>query len=282
MKTVAIVGLGWLGFPLARYLKSIGWQVKGSKRTHEGVETMRLRRLECYRLELTPQINAEPDELEALFDADALIINVPPSQYFFDLEQYVQGVQNLVSEALLHRVEHIIFISSTSVYPQQQGYFDENSQILSDSEVGQALFEIEQGLQQLVDIDVDILRLSGLIGNDRHPVYHLSGKTLKQGNQPVNLVHLTDCIRAIQLLLETPSGHRLYNLTAPQRPAKADYYPYMATQIGVKLPEFERSENDIQRYILADKICQELAFVYQYPDPYLMLPEDEQDYMVEI
>ncbi|AWX14038.1 NAD(P)-dependent oxidoreductase [Mergibacter septicus] len=282
MKTVAIVGLGWLGFPLARYLKSIGWKIKGSKRTHQGVESMRLRRLECYRLELTPHLNAEPDELEALFDANALIINIPPSRYFFDLEQYVQGVQNLVNEALLHRIEHIIFISSTSIYPQQSGYFDESTPILSDSDVGKALFEIEQGLQQLVDIDVDILRLAGLIGNDRHPVYHLSGKHLQQGNQPVNLVHLTDCLRAIQLLLETPSGHRLYNLTAPQRPTRAEYYPYMATQFALTPPTFNKAINDLQRHILANKICQEMGFVYQYPDPYLMLPEQEQDYMVEV
>lgn len=35
MRSVAIVGLGWLGLPLARHLKNLGWEVKGSKRRHE-------------------------------------------------------------------------------------------------------------------------------------------------------------------------------------------------------------------------------------------------------
>ena len=86
MKSVSIVGLGWLGLPLARHLKNLGWEVKGSKRTHEGVEQMRLIRLESYYLELTPEINADPDDLTDLLSVDALVINIPPSQYFFDLE----------------------------------------------------------------------------------------------------------------------------------------------------------------------------------------------------
>jgi len=82
MRSVAIVGLGWLGLPLARHLKNLGWDVKGTKRTHEGVEQMRLMRLEAYHLELTPEINADPDDVSALLNVDSLIINIPPSQYF--------------------------------------------------------------------------------------------------------------------------------------------------------------------------------------------------------
>jgi len=38
MKKVAIVGLGWLGMPLAMSLAAKGWQVTGSKTTRDGVE----------------------------------------------------------------------------------------------------------------------------------------------------------------------------------------------------------------------------------------------------
>lgn len=36
MKKVAIVGLGWLGMPLAMSLAAKGWQVTGSKTTRMG------------------------------------------------------------------------------------------------------------------------------------------------------------------------------------------------------------------------------------------------------
>ncbi len=37
MKKVAIVGLGWLGMPLAMSLSARGWQVTGSKTAHKMV-----------------------------------------------------------------------------------------------------------------------------------------------------------------------------------------------------------------------------------------------------
>ena len=276
MRSVAIVGLGWLGLPLARHLKNLGWEVKGTKRTHDGVEQMRLMRLEAYHLELTPEINADPDDVSALLDVDSLIINIPPSQYFFDLNQYVEGVQNLVNEALLQGVSHIIFISSTSVFPEVSAHFDESVTPQPSSNIGRALVEIENGLAKMQDIDCDIIRFAGLVGNDRHPVYSLAGKqALKCGHSPVNLVHLDDCARAIQLLLETPGGYRLYHLAAPMHPTREAYYQYAAEKYGLEPPHFISSEQDPQRIIMAEKICHELEFVYQYPDPNLMLTTEE-------
>ena len=276
MRSVAIVGLGWLGLPLARHLKNLGWEVKGTKRTHDGVEQMRLMRLEAYHLELTPEINADPDDVSALLDVDSLIINIPPSQYFFDLNQYVEGVQNLVNEALLQGVSHIIFISSTSVFPDISANFDESVIPQPSSDIGRALVEIENALAQMQDIDCDIIRFAGLVGNDRHPVYSLAGKQeLKCGHSPVNLVHLDDCARAIQLLLETPGGYRLYHLAAPMHPTREAYYQYAAEKYRLEPPHFISSEQDPQRIIMAEKICHELEFVYQYPDPNLMLTTEE-------
>ncbi|TCP96483.1 nucleoside-diphosphate-sugar epimerase [Cricetibacter osteomyelitidis] len=273
MKSVAVVGLGWLGLPMARLLQHAGWDVKGSKRTHEGVEQMRLLRLETYHLELTPEINADPDDLAVLFDVDALVINIPPSQYFFDARQYKAGVENVVKEALLHNINHLIFISSTSVFAQVSGRFDEKSIPVPQGETAKALYETEQWLQQLADIDCDILRLGGLIGQDRHPIHSLAGKTdISLGNQPVNLVHIDDVIRAVEVLLETPSGKRLYHLVAAEHPIRADYYTRTAEKLGVNPPHFICSPQDPQRVILGDKIAQELDFVYQYPDPDSMLP----------
>ncbi|UEA17815.1 SDR family oxidoreductase [Pasteurella canis] len=275
MKSVSIVGLGWLGLPLARHLKNLGWEVKGSKRTHEGAEQMRLIRLESYPLELTPEINADPDDLTMLLSVDSLVINIPPSQYFFNPQHYVLGIQNLVNEALLQGVNHIIFISSTSVFPEITGQFDESSIPQPNSEITKALIEVEQWLFQLDNIDCDIIRFGGLVGDDRHPVYSLAGKEVKAGNSPVNLVHFDDCARAIQLLLETPSHQRLYHVVAPEHPRKAEYYSIMAKKLGVEAPHFISSDDDPVRIILANKICQEIDFVYQFPDPYSMLPNKE-------
>lgn len=51
-----------------------------------------------------------------------------------------------MNEALLNGLQHIIFISSTSVFPDVSGEFDEQSQIVPQSEMSKALLEIEQWL----------------------------------------------------------------------------------------------------------------------------------------
>ena len=56
MKKVAIVGLGWLGMPLALSLMARGWQVTGSKTTQDGVEAARMCGIDSYPLRLEPQL----------------------------------------------------------------------------------------------------------------------------------------------------------------------------------------------------------------------------------
>ena len=77
MKKVAIVGLGWLGMPLAMSLAARGWQVTGSKTTLDGVEAARMSGIESYSLRLEPELVCEADDLDALMDADALVITLP-------------------------------------------------------------------------------------------------------------------------------------------------------------------------------------------------------------
>ncbi|MCX2959234.1 MAG: NAD(P)-binding domain-containing protein, partial [Serratia symbiotica] len=46
MKKVAIIGLGWLGMPLALSLMSCGYEVVGSKTTPDGVGAARMSGIE--------------------------------------------------------------------------------------------------------------------------------------------------------------------------------------------------------------------------------------------
>lgn len=80
MKKVSIIGLGWLGMPLALALLGRGYQVTGSKTTDDGVEAARLSGVDCYRLRLTPEPECEPEALAALLQTEALIVTLPPGR----------------------------------------------------------------------------------------------------------------------------------------------------------------------------------------------------------
>ena len=269
MKSVAIVGLGWLGLPLALHLKELGWCVKGSKQSPDDAQKLHQLGIETYPFSLSDEMKRLPDHIRPLFNVDALIITLPPSR--FSSQQYCEYLAFLTNQAKKQGVQHVLFTSSTSVFPDISGQFDESSQLSAETEMGKTLIQAEQYLFQSGISHCDILRLAGLIGKQRHPVKFLAGKHNLKGYSPVNLVHLEDCIQAITALLMNPNGLRTYHLCAPIHPTRAEYYTKAAVFYDLSIPQFECSDSDPKRIIMADKICRDLGFAYRYPNPDDML-----------
>lgn len=269
MKKIAIVGLGWLGMPLGLSLMARGWQVTGSKTTADGVDAARMCGIDSYHLRLTPDLICDAGDLEALFDADALVITLPASRTAEGGAAYLFAVQQIVDSALAFGIPRIIFTSSTSIYGSGEGMMKESSPLEPVTVAGRTLKELETWLHHLPGTSVDILRLSGLVGPGRHPGRFLAGKTdLPDGSHGVNLVHLDDVIEAITLLLQTPKGGHLYNLSAPAHPARNVFYPAVARQLGLTPPTFaEDVTGGRGKLIDGSRICRELGFEYQHPDP---------------
>lgn len=272
MKKVAIVGLGWLGMPLALSLSARGWQVTGSKTTLDGVEAARMCGIDGYQLQLTPELVCDSDDLDALLDADALVITLPARRTGEGDDFYLQAVQEIVDSALAHNIPRIIFTSSTSVYGETEGSVKETSPLEPVTASGHVLKELETWLHDLPGTSVDILRLAGLVGPERHPGRFLAGKTdVANGAHGVNLVHLEDVISAITLLLQAPKGGHIYNLCAPAHPSRAEFYSLMARQMNLDAPVFRsETQNGHGKLVDGNRICNELGFEYQYPNPLVM------------
>jgi nucleoside-diphosphate-sugar epimerase len=272
MKKVAIVGLGWLGMPLAMALTARGWQVTGSKTSPDGVDAARRCGIEACQLVLTPELECEAEELDTLMAVDALVVTLPASRTVKGGEDYMQAVQNVVDTALAKKVPRIIFTSSTSVYGSGEGVMKESSPLQPETVAGKTLVELENWLHDLPGTSVDIVRLAGLVGPNRHPGRFLAGKTgLENGGHAVNLVHLDDVVDAIVLLLQTPKGGHVYNLCASKHPSRDSFYPSVSKQLGLEPPTFVaepvRSNGKV---IDGSKIVSELGFEYTYDDPMKM------------
>lgn len=271
MKKVAIVGLGWLGMPLALALTARGWQVTGSKTTQDGVEAARMCGIDSYPLRLEPQLVCDAEDLDALMNVDALVITLPARRSGEGEDFYRQAVQEIVDTALAHHIPRIIFTSSTSVYGNAQGTIKESSPRDPVTSSGKVLKELEDWLHHLPGTSVDILRLAGLVGPGRHPGRFFAGKSAPDGQHGVNLVHLEDVISAITLLLQAPKGGHIYNICAPLHPAREIFYPQMARELGLETPVFsQHAGSGTGKLIDGNRICHELGFEYQHPDPLLM------------
>ncbi len=271
MKKVSIIGLGWLGMPLAVALSARGYQVVGSKTTLDGVEAARMSGIECYPLNFAPgvMLECDPDDLEILLNVDVLIITLPARRTAEGSELYFQSVQLLVDSALAHNVPRIVFTSSTSVYGEGKGTVRETSPLEPVTNAGIVLKELEEWFHNLPNTSVDVLRLAGLVGADRHPGRFLAGKTdVKGANHGVNLVHQDDVVSAIQLLLSLPRGGHTFNLCAPAHPVKQQFYPMLARQLGLPEPTFAPEPSDSAgKLVDGSRIVKELGFEYLYPDP---------------
>ena len=272
MKKVAIIGLGWLGMPLALSLLARGYQVLGSKTTPDGVEAARMCGIESYPLLLQPLMECDSEAQDALFNVDALILTLPARRTGDGDNFYFQAVQQVVDTALAHGVPRIIFTSSTSVYGEADGIVNESSPLHPVTHSGRVLKELESWLHSLPGTEVDIVRLAGLVGPERHPGRFMANKTqLTNGHTGVNLVHLDDVVEALNLLLQTPRGGHIYNLCAPAHPTRAVFYPQMARQLGLTPPQFISEDKTASgKLVDGSLICRELGMVYQYPDPLQM------------
>ena len=97
----------------------------------------------------------------------------------------------------------MLFISSTSVYGEENLIVTEETELNPDTESGKQLVQTEQLLQSNLNFKTTILRFGGLIGEDRHPIKFLAGrKNIENPNAPINLIHQDDCIGIIMEILE--------------------------------------------------------------------------------
>lgn len=237
-KRIAIMGCGWLGFPLAEALIKEGCQVNGSTTSEEKLTELKAAGIHPFLIWLSEDA-LHGDIAGFLSKTDALIINVPPKLRGEHSENYVAKMKLLHDAVKTSQVEHLIFVSSTSVYGDIDGEVTEKTTPRPVTESGKQLLISENIFRDDEELEATILRFGGLIGPTRHPVTMLSGrKNLSNGNAPVNLIHLDDCIRIIQEILTEEWWGETFNGVHPDHPTKRQYYTSEAIRKGLQPPEY--------------------------------------------
>lgn len=165
-----------------------------------------------------------PDELK---HSDVVLFNLTPSTIkdtiFF--RRFLSSI----------KTKKFIFISSTSVYGNQ-GDVDEDTKILPETSSGKLLRECEQILLNS-DLDVLIIRPSGLYNDTFHPGQFMAGRQLSvNGVSAVNLIHIDDLVNIITLAQE--KDYPIINATNINHPSKEEYYVNYCERNTLSPPEF--------------------------------------------
>lgn len=211
---ISLIGSGKLGLPLAKQLIQDGHQLLITTTQNDKLKRLQQQGFNAclYRL-------GEPNA--RLFDCQLLIIitNSKDLNAFDSLSKHLKPEQKT------------LFTGSTSVYQNNGKTHTESS---SDLVANQPLLAIEKKLKE--HSKCCILRLAGLVAEDRQPGHFLSAKTITDPHSPVNLIHIKDCITAISKIIDQQQFPQLFNVCADQHPPKAKFYTQAAKKIGVPPP----------------------------------------------
>jgi len=257
---IAIVGSGWLAKPLAAACIQKGYVVRCSNRSGLPPENFNAE---------TIKLVIHEDYLECsdptFFDADVLIIAIPPGRKSDPEFRHPKEIQQLIPHI---RSSKVIFISSTSVYPDTNGIVDEQCDLIPDSSSGRALKKAEVLLRESCGLRLTVVRFSGLIGGERMPGRFLAGKSeVENPDAPVNLIHQTDCVRVLMEIIRQNAFGYIFNACADEHPTRRNYYTGEARKLGLIPPEFAAVSNGSYKIVDASFLKSKLGFEFQYPDP---------------
>lgn len=225
-------------------------------------------KIEPYLVHLGPELYCNDD---SYWNLDALVINIPPGRRHEDVVGYHgKQIQELTDRLNDSPISFVIFVSSTSVYPELPGIVNENDAIPDQAAKasGNALLAAESLLKQQLSFDTTVIRFGGLYGYDRNPARFLAGKKdLDRGKAPVNLIHRDDSIAIINRIIEQDIRGEVFNAVSDGHPPRNMFYRTMAKALGLAPPMFKKDESKPYKIVSNKRLKNRLQYRFQYPNP---------------
>jgi len=239
---ISILGTGWLGLPLAKKLKE-EHVVKGSVTSQEKMQPLREAGITPYQIKIFTE-GVQGDLTSFLAHSEVLIIDIPPGLRGDPEADFVGKIGRIIDYIEKSPVEKVIFVSSTSVYKDEEGFpeYTEENKANGTSEAAKQLISSEKILLKNEHFQSTIIRFGGLIGPGRHPVNYLANKTgIKNPKAPVNLIQHEDCIEIINQIIKKEAWGKTFNAAYPDHPTKENYYTRTAKEKNLNIPDFDQN-----------------------------------------
>lgn len=259
---VSILGCGWYGKALAKSLLKNGVTVNGSATSPEKLQQLSdLGIIPCL-----VNFKADGEDYDPeFFECDILIVSIPPKARKGEAKDYLPKIQRIINVINRHQTAKVIYISSTAVYGDINGEVNEHNDPEPDTESGKTLFEAENLFKQQTTFQTTIIRFAGLVGPGRHPGRFFAGKKdIPNGNAPVNLIHLDDCIGITLAVIDQDVFGYLINASSPDHPTKSDFYLQATLRAGLPAPEFI---NELNSWKLINSVHVQQVLNYEFKVP---------------
>lgn len=263
-RNISILGCGWLGLPLAEYLISKKYKVKGSSRSREKFQTLEKAGIQPFVVDLSNDIPIENEFLSS----QILILNIPPGIRKRPVGSHLEELQHLFDQMQENRPSKMIYVSSTSIYTDNSMEVYEE-----DADLSSPMYKIEEKISDACDrlnIELTIVRCGGLMGYGRIPCKYYSGKkNLELDNTPVNYIFRDDVIGILTAIIEKNSWGKVYNAVAPQKPLRYEVIENCCARTEYVMPTFAKQADEMPPFktINSGKVKEQLHYDFKYPDP---------------
>ncbi len=242
-----IMGVGFVGKRLKKKLEERGENVFGLSRSLSKEEE------NFYSVNLEESVLSLP----CLLNSNALVISLPPKKNLHE-----NFLDYLEKEKPMN-LRKIILWSSIGIYRKEKK---------------EQMEEIEDlWRKNSLEVDLFILRLGGLVDKEgRHPGRFLSGrKNIPGGDDPVNLVHVSDVVDLTSLLIkekeidEIEKRVHVYDVVSEDHPLKKEFYHKAALQLHLPPGEF-LSTSEGSKVIKSDEVKKDFCFSFKNLDEFIV------------
>ncbi len=270
--SVAVIGAGWLGEPLARALAADGHPVRVSTTTPARLAALAAGGLVAHRLTLEPE-SAPAEWHRFLEKTEMVVVSLPPglrgapdpaSAY----ARYAARLARLGELVVGTSVRRVLLLSSTAVYPDLPDA-PEVTEAAADS--AHPLVAAEASLAAALPeaVTLVVARLGGLMGPGRAPGRFFGpGRPVPDPIAPVNMLHLTDAIGAVRALLAAPAARAAYGVCAAGHPSRASFYAAAALALGLPVPPFSPATGICKgKQVSSARLRTETGYCFRYDDP---------------
>ncbi len=254
---ISILGGGWVGNPLALLLAQKGHVIKVSQSSHRSLPKAE----NILALDWKANLHQSKEHWDLMCDSEVQIWTIPPRRKENSSDFYLGVIHDWVQHIEPLKVKKIIFLSSTSVYQNNNDWVNEDSELEETSLIYQAEQIIASAACPFI-----ILRLGGLMGEERYVAKYFSGKIMEGGDCPVNYVHQRDVLAILERTInELHAG--IYNVVAPEHPSKKEVGDADCERRNLPKAIWNPGACPSFKLVSSDKLIKELAYEFLVPNP---------------
>lgn len=266
MSKISIIGLGWIGLPLAKIL-STAHSICGSTTSAEKAEDLQKEGIDAIQFALVPFPQGKG--FQKLFQNEILVINIPPRTRTSSGELFLEQIRFLRSIVDQSAVKKVLFVSSTGVYPgeNRNAPYTETELLTLGNTGNDTLFKSELLFSENRTYYLTILRFGGLLGDDRIPGKYVAGKANVPGHTRVNFIYRNDAARMLAWIIERELWEETYNGVAPIHTLRKAIYERNVLELGLEPPLSYQKDLEGEDRLVSGKKILETGFEFEYPDP---------------